>query len=173
MDDLPFPLAAENDVPADTIYEIGALIVSAAIADFGLGNQLIRLVSGQRAPLNLRISPLVTGMDFKVKLAMVRIFATTIPDAAIAQRAHKICDRLQEVYQRRNDVTHLVPSGHSRGVTKFMVMKRNGKTGLPPQPKTYTKHQIRSWSRELDSLVIDLSEILDDYQFSDVTDDED
>lgn len=160
---LPFPTQAEEQVDRETLFEIGNLIVTAAIADVMLGSVLSRLVSGKA--INEPADALSAGMDFRVKLAVARVLSHVLEGAEDRAEFVRICDRLQNTYQRRNDVAHCFPNGRRGGAVMFQNVKRDAKTGLHPAPKTLTAKQIRGWSHQLTLDVQCLHEILDRYRF--------
>lgn len=160
---LPFPTQAEEQVDKEILFEIGNLIVTAAIADVMLGSVLSRLVSEKA--INEPADALSAGMDFKVKLAVARVLSHVLEGDKDRAEFVRICDRLQDTYQRRNDVAHCFPNGGRGGAVMFQNIKRDAKTGLHPAPKTLTAKQIRGWSHELTLHVQSLHEILDRHCF--------
>lgn len=159
---LTFPLLVEDEVDRAIIYEVGALIMQASVADLMMGEVLVRFAS-EGSEHNRFVEPLVAGMDFKVKLAIARVQASVFSEED-RKAFVKICDRLQEVYQRRNDVAHCFPNGARGAAHLFQSTKRDG-SGSLAKPKQLTAQQIRGWSYEFPIRLQELSEIQDRYGY--------
>jgi hypothetical protein len=154
----PPQLLAEKDAAPDILYAIGLLVATAAQVDFDLGCQVIRFVSHDR--VNPYASPVVAGMDFKVKLSIIRVMANQLEEED-CERAQKLCDELQDLYQRRNDVAHLPMMGRKGNASLFMQTKRSAKGGVVPPRKPFTATQIKDWARRMEWAAIQLSDHLD------------
>jgi len=56
--------------------------------------------------------PIVAGMDFKLKLNLVRVLAGQWPPEA-RDYITECCDQMQKLYQRRNEIAHNIYSGEA------------------------------------------------------------
>jgi hypothetical protein len=125
------------------------LVITAAAVDAQVGMQIVRMIS----PINhvaWYAWPVVAGMDFKVKLAMIRSLASH-QDKAACDYIVECCDKLQEFYQRRNQVAHAVTNAERRSDGRFsftMLMPDNKKGGLRT-PLLASPQQIEDWGRSL------------------------
>ncbi|MFN7231757.1 MAG: hypothetical protein ACK51C_10915 [Brevundimonas sp.] len=160
---LTFPTQAEREIDKDLLTEIGGLIVTAAMADMMLGSVLSRMVSGDQ--VSRPVQALSAGMDFGVKLAVARVLSHVIGGEEDREIFVRTCDRLQQLYQRRNDRAHCIPAGSRKGVTLFQSLKRDPKTGLLPPPKQVRAKQVRGWAHQITLEVQELDELLDKYGF--------
>ena len=149
-------LAVERATGSDIIYEIGAFVATSAQVDYDLGEQIVRMLSTGGEEFSLA-EPLVIGMDFKVKLTIIRLLARNLADDDIV-RVQRLCDKLQDLYQRRNDVAHLFVLERKGQSAHFHSMKINIRTGHRAPARTYTAKQIRQWAENMEwwSNILDL-----------------
>jgi hypothetical protein len=152
----------EEWLPPDLLKAIGALIVTSSTVDQQVGFQIVRLIS----PLDFVIFhafPIVAGMDFRVKLTILRALAAAHGKEILADIS-ECCDEMQKIYEHRNRLSHGVFSGLTRsGRARFQSLKPDPNTGVPPQPFVVSAaqisewgHQLFIWSNELEQRLCDL-----------------
>lgn len=93
--------------------------------------------------------PMVTGMEIKLKINMIRIFLSMYgidKERAIS----KLLDRIYALYERRNDFAHaLLLPGRTKDEVKIQVLRAKVKTGVMPQPQYIKIETIRGYSSDL------------------------
>jgi hypothetical protein len=155
----PGDLLAEQEATRETLYEIGVLIATAAMVDFDLTCQILRIVSPKGGEPRLELTTLLAGMDFRVKLGLLRALSSQFKLAEL-EAVEKAADKLQEFYSRRNEVAHHFPVGNDGKRTFFQDLKVNTKTGRPSHPRPLSPAQIRRWSQQLEYWIIELDATL-------------
>jgi hypothetical protein len=159
MDD---PISAP--LPEGLLTEIGALVVTASAVDHQVGFQILRMIS----PINFvahHAWPVVAGMDFKVKLGLVRTLAAIYPKAA-RDYIVECCDQMQTVYTRRNQVAHMMIIGVlPKGKVELTSMKGDATTGEPAPPLIIDVEMVRGWGRSLFTWSNELEQTLSDLGF--------
>jgi hypothetical protein len=154
MADEPSELLIERYATHEVIYEIGVLIASAAQFEYDISVQIARLSS--RGPvLDYTATALTVGMDFKVKLALIRSMAAW-RKYSTKERIFKACDKLQEFWQRRNDMAHTGIVGRHGPKTVFQSFRIEPKTGSIPSRLRVSAEEIRRWSAGLEHWAIEL-----------------
>lgn len=127
---------------------IGSLIVRASAADLTLAAQILRLIGTSEVALHAY--PVVAGMEFKVKLGVVRMMAAIL-NPVEAKSISVICDKLQDGYQRRNEIAHALLAGPGRTPKEgvFMILKPDAKRRDLQAPKPLTADQIMGWALDM------------------------
>jgi len=145
------PRAPENDrsIPADLARAVGVLVITGATVDAHVALQIIRMISPAHF-VSWHAWPVVAGMDFKVKLAMIRSLASHHDDAT-RDCIVECCDELQTFYSKRNLVAHAVTHGKATkdGRHSFMFMMPDNKKGGMRSPTLVRPDQIEEWGRQL------------------------
>ncbi len=107
------------------------LIITGSLVDSHVALQIIRMISPAHYVV-WHAWPVVAGMDFKVKLAMIRSLASAYHDDETGRDyIIECCDELQWFYQKRNLVAHGVCHGIATkdGRHSFMMMMPDNKRG--------------------------------------------
>lgn len=150
-----------KEPPNEALCEIGALVVTAAAIDNHVGVQLLRMIS----PIHF-VSwhewPLVSGMDFKVKLNLIRTYAAM---SGHEERAYisECCDKLQKLYQKRNSIAHSVFQGQTKnGRLMFQDLRADGQTGGTRPKLIVTVDTLRSWGAEMLQWTMELERSLNE-----------
>jgi hypothetical protein len=134
--------------PGDLLEAIGLLIITASAVDQQVGFQILRFLTPGN-PIFLPAWPVVAGMEFRVKLTLLRILAASY-GKDVSTRITECCDELQTLYQQRNRLSHSPFSGLTRtGRAKFQNFNAETQTGFLPQPFVVSVNQIRDWAAYL------------------------
>ncbi|HEX4112782.1 MAG TPA: hypothetical protein VH020_09625 [Stellaceae bacterium] len=153
----------KRKLPRDLVHAVGTLIVTASLVDKQVGLQIIRMISPIQF-IFMHAWPVVSGMDFKVKLALIRSLAS-YGDKASRDYIVECCDALQKNYQKRNLIAHGATNFVRRkdGKYLFSSMLMDAKKGrfrdpLWASPKEIEEwgSQLFSWSNELEQSLTDL-----------------
>jgi hypothetical protein len=138
----------EENIDPEILQAIGLLVATASAVDMQAGMQIIRLIS----PINFmsfHAMPVVMGMEFKVKTQLLKILLASY-SADETGELTKLCDRMRELYTRRNEIAHAVMVPDKKpGQAKFQLLKAEAKTGFMIPAKILGTEQIRNWGREL------------------------
>jgi hypothetical protein len=135
--------------PSRELFEaVGALIMTASAVDQQVAFQILRFIS----PVDVvffHAWPVVAGMDFRVKLTLIRTLASR-HGKEVRDWIVECCDKMQALYQRRNQIAHSVFTGVSRGGrARFVTFNADSQTGSPRRPLVVTPKQIHEWAQEL------------------------
>ncbi len=137
----------EDCVSAEVFKAMGILIARASACDLHVGIQILRLIGTETTALHA--FPVVSGMDFKVKLSIIRMLVALYhPEAS--EKISRICDKLQEKYGRRNTVAHsLLTPGKTKDRPLFMPMRPDAELKDLERPKPLNADDLLRWASEL------------------------
>lgn len=154
----PPSLIVEHDASREVLYEIGVLTATAAQIDWDVGVQIVRLIS-PADEIAFHAGAIVVGMDFKVKLALIRSLAAQY-GLENSREISVACDKLQDAYQKRNSVAHHPLIGMRGTKALFQNYKVDAKTGSTPPPTVVSAREIRRWSLNMEYWAIQLNELI-------------
>lgn len=154
-------LHIERQVSASMFNSVGLLIIIASTLEFILANALLRLIGTAHAGA-YHAYPLVTGMDFKVKISLIRVY-TKMYRLPRATQINQTLDKIDRLFGTRNAIAHslMLPTGNKRRA-KFQDLRAKIKSGTTPQPRLYTDEAIRDAAIEMHGLVNVLNRHLTD-----------
>jgi hypothetical protein len=123
-------LKIERHVSASLLKSIGLLMVTTSTMESILANTLLRLIGTSRAGAR-HAFPLVTGMDFIVKISLIRIF-TKMYSLSRAKQINKVLDEINKLFGVRNTIAHslLIPT-EKKDLAKFQDLRAKIKLGEP------------------------------------------
>lgn len=136
---------------------IGMLFVTAGLAEGALAFQLLRMMAHPNK-FTPQAMALVSGMDVKVKLGLIRTYAAL--HANKASGILGIVDDIRSAFGKRNDFAHSVitPDSKNNGVT-VRSLKFDSR-GRLPEPQRHTIEQIKGYAGGLHSSVLALDKKL-------------
>ena len=163
-------------LPKEVLCEIGALILTASAVDHHVGLQILRMISPNNFVM-WHAWPVVCGMDFKVKLSLIRILAAQFGKET-RDYCSECCDEMQKLYQKRNIIAHSLYQGPTpKGHFQFQDMRADPQTGVTKQPLNVDIETIHNWgwnllkwSNELERSLSDLGYPLDGPTVDDIED---
>ena len=142
-------LKIESYISAKLIKAIGLLVIQASATEMMLSNALLRLIGTKHAGA-FHAYPLVAGMDFKVKVSLIRIF-TQMYGLSRSTEINATLDQIGRYFDLRNTVAHstISPTRNSKERAKFQDMRAKPKLGSMPQPQVHTADHIRMCAIDL------------------------
>lgn len=130
------------------LQAIGRLVTVASYVELAVAVQLVRIMSPGDV-IQYHCYPVVSGMDFKVKLAVLRSMSRV--HTTHCEEIVKCCDKLQDLFQRRNEAAHslLLWDEKKPGQIIFSDMRPEASTGLPKKPVPRTPADLYAWANRL------------------------
>lgn len=154
-------LKIERHIAPSVFNSIGLLLAIASTVELVLANVLLRLIGSKRGGV-FHAYPLVTGMDFKVKISLIRIY-TKMYGLSDTVKINKTLDRMNSHFGLRNLIAHsaMFP-GAKRDSVKLQDLRAKVRLGKPPQAQSQTAASIRDAAVELHGLVDILNQQITD-----------
>jgi hypothetical protein len=139
---------------------IGVLIVAAGASEHGLALQFARLIAHPN-----KVDPATVAAlgrtDVRAQLQQIKIIARFRLESEKAEELIKLCDRIQDCFDRRNEIAHWIimprASEDSAAVLRTLKIKADG--SLVPE-KPYTAQQIREFATKLSERMTEFDRLL-------------
>jgi hypothetical protein len=149
----------EEQLGEELIYAIGMLFASAGMAEHAIALQFVRLMAHPN-----KIDPAIVATlgrtDTRARLQQIKIIARFRLSPEKAQEVIKLCSKIQDNFDRRNELAHWVVAPGmtaNQAVLKTIRIKEDG--SLDP-PKPVTIQQIRELAEKLSARLNALDRLL-------------
>jgi len=149
LDADPFE-GAEKAATPEFQQAIGLLFVVSGAAEATLALEVLRMMSHPNK-LTLTATPLVCGMELKVKLGMIRTYAAM--HGLDAKEISALTDDIRTAFGRRNEFAHSVVKPQTDPKSVLVQSLKFDARGQIPNPQRHTAFQIRGYARAIHSSV--------------------
>jgi hypothetical protein len=148
----------EEQFDPEILRAIGALIVTAGLAEQSLMLQVLRLL-GHPNGIHVSGLPAIAGMEFRTKLAVLRALAAMhVPKHS--KEISNCCDEMQDAIDKRHTLAHShIAKGRSKLEISIQKLKV-GKDGKLPKVFYWKAHGIREFTNRIGDSSIDLDRCL-------------
>jgi hypothetical protein len=141
-------LEVEKHIPAEVFRSVGLLITVSASAEFMMADLILRLIGTKRGSA-FHAYPLVAGMDVKVKISLIRIYAAMYRLKGSTQ-INETLDKIDSLLGLRNEVAHSATlPGRKKGQVKFQDTRAKARLKGMPQPTVRNAETIREAACDL------------------------
>lgn len=142
-------LRIEKSIGKRAFQAIGLLFAVASGAELMLAAQLIRLISTKDAAM-YHAFPLVTGVEVRVKINLIRIFISMYKLDTENKSLSKMLDKLEAAFKRRNDIAHsAILPGRNKNEICLQLLRAKASAGDIPQPQFVPFAQIRQYAYDI------------------------
>lgn len=153
------PYSSAKEIGPELEQAIGSLFVSAGAAEVALAMQVLRMMANPN-PIIVDAVPLLSGMEVRVKLGIIRTYAgLKARDRCTRNAISKTADNIRDAFDRRNDFAHSALKAGDEADTVALLTMKVDRVGIPIT-KVYTKAQIEGFSQAIRSSVRALDEQL-------------
>jgi hypothetical protein len=143
----------------ELLRAIGLLIVTAGSTEHGLALQFARLIAHPN-----KIDPATVAAlgrtETRAQLQQIKISTRFRLNTEKAQELIKLCDRIQDSFDRRNEIAHSIitpGTDADKAVLRTIKIKADGSL-VPAKP--YTAKQIREFAQKLFEHVAEFDHLL-------------
>ena len=142
-------IPAEELLGDELLRAIGLLIVVSGSAEHGLALQFARLVAHPNKIDPVLVAALGRTGEARVQLQQMKIVSRFRLTPEKAQEVIKLCDRIQDCFDRRNELAHwlIVPGTTAdKAILRTIRIKADGSL-VPAKP--YTAQQIKEFAEKM------------------------
>jgi hypothetical protein len=161
MSEIEGKLAMEKLFGAEFLSAVGLLFITAGAAEHALALQFARLIAHPNK-LDPAMVAALGYVETRAQMQQIRIIARWRLTPERFQEAMNICDRIQDSFDRRNELAHWVytpGAGSDKAVLRTVRIKRDGSL-VPPKP--YTAQQIRGFADMLLNRLAEFDRVLNE-----------
>lgn len=143
----PKKIPAEDLLGEEMLRVIGLLFVVAGSVELALALQFARLIAHPNK-IDSATAAALGQIELRPQLQRIKIIARFRLDPEKARELIRLCDRIQDSFDRRNELAHwMIAPAENGAVLRTFKIKTSDGSLVPAKP--YTAQQIREFAETL------------------------